>query len=128
MTTTKAQLEHFIEQQQTHIERLEGIIADLRTDREIFTKQIENLQDALIAIKSPEAYHDMRMDRLGMPDQLSPEERAEAKQRTEIEQRWLRELEEDTFKSPDDIIDGLSRIVAVEGIKSSSSLHGNSES
>jgi peptidoglycan hydrolase CwlO-like protein len=125
--TSKAQLEEFLKIYQSQIKTLEGIITDLRTDGETKTKQIMNLQEALIAIKSPEAYHDQRMDELGAPDEMSKAQKAEVKLRLETEQAWIRELEGPTFKTANDITDLLGGILMGEATQSES-IHGNTES
>ena len=126
---TKSQLEDIIEVYQSQIKTLEGIVADLRSDKETINLQLERLQDALVNIRAPEAYRDHRMDRMGEdPDAMSPEEKARQKKTLEIEQGWVRGVEEPLFSSGEDLENLLGPVILTSINQDAASLHGNDES
>ena len=127
MPTTKAQLEESLRSSQETVELLKGIIIDLRADRKPLIEQVERLQDALIAVSSPEAYRDQRMDKLGDPDEISPEQKTKAAMRKQVEMEWLQGMEKNMFQSADDIFDLLGGVIMEDATKSES-IHRNTES
>jgi hypothetical protein len=99
----------------------------------------KNLMDAFLAVKSPEAYRDMVMDRERVasvgPDPLDLHKRSLVAKTTEA---WLQGLERPMFSSPEDIETYLVKQDQMRKLQDdlgpeaaefeTKSLHGNSES
>jgi len=110
----------------------------LRQENERLREQNKSLQEALIATTSPVAYQNQLAARLAAEEADDPE-RGEQKNEDAFLERYLREMEASTFKSPDEFIsfinakrpsplqekleDAVARPPALN-----SSLHGNTES
>jgi hypothetical protein len=88
-------------------------------------KQVERLQEALIAKESPIAYAQMRMDQANAEDPVDLEERERIKERNEFARRYAARIEEPFFIDADDMISKLSQVI---GVPTPKSLHGNEES
>jgi hypothetical protein len=117
--------------QKREIELLREQIGELKQDRLELKGQLQSTQEALIAKESPEAYRDQKYE----ADLAAAEEPTEAEQeasrlqrkRAEIAGRYLVEMESDLFKSPDDMIQILTRGTGAP-LSETASLHGNDES
>jgi len=106
---------------------LKDRIAELSREKESLMKQNFDLQNALMSIRSPEAYRDMQRDMI--PIDPRDEELLE-KQRVYANMlpKALKAIEGPIFDGIDDMIKSLGVVISRdEGIKSES-LHQNSES
>ncbi len=125
--STKAEKE-ILEAYKSQLNLLNGIITDLREEKAEYQLQISRMQEALIAIRAPEAYRDQRADRLGEPDR-DPVEVERQKAKREVEQEWLNGIESPTFRNGEELQDLLSGVLFAEASENSSvSIHGNNES
>lgn len=108
-----------------YLEERKEEILDLR-------KQLKYTQEALIAKESPEAYKIQKYEE-EMANNQNSLTKEEIKQRkklietTKIAGDYINEIENPLFKDPDDMIQGLTRIVGVP-LSEDYSLHGNDES
>jgi hypothetical protein len=100
----------------------------LREERDVLFKRVDSLQDALIAVKSPESYQMLQNDRAvhSFPSQ-------DMTGATET-QKFIQDLtaaqEGPLFKDRDDFMRMVGQLETkqLEGASDSSSVHGNSES
>jgi 4-diphosphocytidyl-2C-methyl-D-erythritol kinase len=126
----KAELEEnvtFLKQQN---EFLQELISTIKEEKESYKLQVEKLQDALIATRSPEAYRDIRADRVETttPDLKEVEKR---KQRADLERQYVNSIEEPTFRTAEEMDDLVSELIfkkSADEIMTGKSIHGNSES
>lgn len=117
--------------QKREIEMLREQLDELKQDRLELKGQLKSTQEALIAKESPEAYRDQKYEAdLAAQEEPTDEEREaiiKQRQRAEIASRYLTEMESDLFKSPDDMIQILTRGTGTP-LSETASLHGNDES
>ena len=87
-------------------------------------KQVDRLQEALVAATAPRAYEQIQMDKV---EPNVPDPRREQK---EIEDRvlkdYLESVEGPTFKDADDLVASLGAMIGIN--PGTDSLHSNSES
>ena len=125
---TKQEMGEIVQILKDQINYLKSELVKAREEKETLQKQIVRLTDGIMSIRSPMAYQDMRSDVLGTPaETLTPEEKSRAETRKRIQDTFIRSMEEDTFKTPeeiDDLLEGALR----KGAGKTKSLHGNSES
>jgi formate-dependent nitrite reductase cytochrome c552 subunit len=117
--------------QKREIELLREQLGELKQDRLELKNQLRATQEALIAKESPEAYRDQKYEADQAAQEEPTDEEREAvikqRQRAEIAGRYLTEMESDLFKSPDDMIQILTRGTGAP-LSETASLHGNDES
>ena len=92
-------------------------------------KQVERLQDAVLAVQHPTAYRQLKDDEYAAaePEGGFLELSAEQQQRQDVHQKYLQQIEEPTFIDADDMIEGL-KFLSGKGSLESKSVHGNDES
>lgn len=108
--------------------RLEAEVEHLRDENAFLRRNVEKLQEALYAKESPLAYEQMKMDEaaLGTPyDGFSEEEIERRKREAEITKQYLASLEEPMFRSAEDMV---SKLTKVMGAPVPTSIHENEES
>ncbi|MCI0561472.1 MAG: hypothetical protein MN733_23540 [Nitrososphaera sp.] len=88
----------------------------------LIQNSLDKAYEALTAKESPEAYRDRIVSQ--PPRELTAEEKR-ARLVAEANRQLLNETESDLFKSPDDMISQLQRVLGGPTLKS---LHGNEES
>jgi len=86
------------------------------------TQSLDRAYEALVAKEAPEAYRDRKLEEPPRP--LTFEEKR-LRALAEANRQLLTETESDLFKSPEDMISTLQRVLGGPSLKS---LHGNSES
>lgn len=105
--------------------KVSDLEARLIEENDRLIKQVERLQEALVAKESPIAYAQMRMDQANADNPDDLEERQRMKERNEFARRYAASIEEPFFVDADDMIAKLSGIV---GMPTPKSLHDNEES
>lgn len=91
-------------------------------------KQVDRLQDAVLAVQHPEAYRELKDDEyLSTHSEGYLEASDEAKKKQEYFNRYLEEVENPTFSTVDDMLDSLKFLSGSSNLKSKS-LHDNDES
>ena len=123
---TKQELQEIVSVYKDQINFLKEQVADLRVEEETLQKQLFILQDGILNIRSPLAYADMRADEHGIPD-VPEKEQLAAKERNKVIAEHLRNLEEPTFSSVEEMTDVLAREVFKE-FDVTTPLHHNEES
>lgn len=96
----------------------------LLKENESLKKQIERLQEALIAKESPVAYQQMQVDKLDYESEV-PEDLTKLKEEAEFIRRAAIAQEQPFFADAEDMVSKLSAIV---GINPPDSIHDNEES
>lgn len=109
------------------IEFLKTQIEELREEKIELRKQVLALQDALMNIRAPAAYEDLRRDRIPIDEENMESAKANKRFYEEILPGHIKNIEEPMFKDPEDMIRTLSSVMSEQGLKSES-LHNNSES
>lgn len=87
-------------------------------------KQVERLQEALVASVAPRAYDQIQMDK-AEPSATDPK-RAQKEEEDRVLKEYMEAVEGPTFKDADDLISSLGALIGVN--PGSDSIHGNSES
>ena len=116
------------------VELLREMIAEHKADKLDLKRQLRHTQDALIAKESPEAYRD-KMYAEEQAEYADPESTLDSQRelmrqqgvRANAASRYLQETESPLFKSPEDMIQQLTRGTGVP-MAQGGSLHGNEES
>ena len=108
------------------VEFFKNQVVNLKEEKELLQKQNFNLQDALVAIRSPEAYRDLQRDNVPINPLIAEEMKKQQVYATYLP-KYLKTLEGPTFENVDDMIKTLGGVISEEGIKSES-IHGNTES
>lgn len=98
-----------------------------REDKKALQIQVLKLEDALIAIRAPQAYADLTADRGVNESDWTDEDRETAKQVYAVEQAYLRNIEEPIFQNADEMTDMLKSTL-IKDRTESTSLHDNDES
>jgi uncharacterized coiled-coil protein SlyX len=93
-------------------------------------KQVDKLQDSLLAVQHPDAYRELKNDEILLQEPPEPtEEEMEYRNRKGEEAKILKEYldssEGPLFKDADEMMDSLVRIV---GVPEPGSIHDNDES
>lgn len=94
-------------------------------------KQIDKLQEALIAIQSPLAYGEMKYDeRTAGSDRssMTAEQRENNSLREEVTRTWFQNMEGNLWNSPDEMIDSLMNLGGKTPGMETEPLHENEES
>ena len=87
-------------------------------------KQVERLQEALVASVAPRAYDQIQMDK---SEPSEPDtKRAQRDEEDRVLKEYMEAVEGPTFKDADDLVASLSALIGVNPGKDS--LHSNSES
>lgn len=87
-------------------------------------KQVERLQEALVASVAPRAYDQIQMDKV---DTTEPDpKRAIKEEEDRVLKEYMEAVEGPTFKDADDLISSLGALIGVNPGRDS--LHSNSES
>jgi len=126
---TKEQLGEMLAVYKDQVAFLKVELEESRKREEKFNEQVYRLQDALMSIRAPAAYRDMKNDQ-GIPDasaELTEARQKEAKLLS-IQAQYARQMEGDIFKSQADIEDLMNTVLLAGNKVGSKSLHGNSES
>jgi len=115
--------------QKEQITLLKEQLAEAKTRENKLTAQVDRLQDGLMAIRSPEAYKDMRADQ---GEYTISAEQADFQKKEmhirKIRESYLRAMEGNALKTGEDL-DALMESVITRGhVAQSKSLHGNAES
>src|SRR3989304_502253 len=109
---TKQEMGEIVQLLKEQISYLKIELEKAREEKESLQKQVVRLTDGIMSIRSPQAYMDMRNDLLGTSlETYSPEEKARAEARKRIQDGFIRGLEEDTFKTPEEIDDMLEGVL-----------------
>ncbi len=110
------------------LELLRDRIQELQHEKSTLATQLMHTQQALIAKESPEAYRDQQYDKEqeGVTSEQQEQTRQQM-QRGAIATQYLNEMESSLFKSPEDMIQMLTRSTGVP-LSETTSLHGNDES
>ncbi len=101
-------------------------VKSLREEKDLLQQQIFNLQNGLMAVRSPEAYRDMQRDNVEI-DPLAAAELEKQKVYARLLPKHLKAIESPIFDNVDDMIKALGGVLSEGGIKSES-LHENAES
>lgn len=91
-------------------------------------KQVDRLQNAVLAVHHPEAYRSVRDDEFAAEAAIEPigeEKRKETKEENDIIKNHIENMEGPLFKDVEDMMDLLGKRV---GIPVESSVHDNDES
>jgi hypothetical protein len=87
-------------------------------------KQVERLQEALVASVAPRAYDQIQMDKV---DTTDPDpKRAIKEEEDRVLKEYMEAVEGPTFKDADDLVSSLGALIGVNPGRDS--LHSNSES
>jgi hypothetical protein len=113
---------------EAQVETLELRLTDSRDDNKELRAMLARAQDALIAKEAPEAYRDHKIAEYEANHEMTEAEiEAVAKQklRSDTNRQYLEQIEQPMFKSPEDMIEILTR---PQQVPTDGSLHENSES
>ena len=113
---------------EAQVETLELRLADRSEENKDLRNMLSRAQDALIAKEAPEAYRDHKIAEYEANHELTEEEvelAAKQKRRAETNSKYLEQLEQPLFKTPDEMIEILTR---PQEVPSGGSLHENNES
>jgi uncharacterized protein YhaN len=113
---------------EAQVETLELRLSDRSEENKDLRNMLARAQDALIAKEAPEAYRDQKIAEYEANHEMTAAEieaAAKQKKRAETNSAYLEQLEQPLFKSPDEMIELLTRPQEVPG---SGSLHENNES
>jgi hypothetical protein len=125
---TKADLEDMAQLYKDQVEFYRSQIGELRDMNKELRDQNIRLQEAIMAVRAPEAYRDLIADRIE-PMNYDQEAVEKGKKISEIQTQHLANLENDLFKSADDMVQMLAPTLFEGDIgPASKSLHDNSES
>lgn len=124
---TKKEYEDLLEIYKGNLKLLQDQIQELREDKSKLQNQLFNLQNGLMAVRSPEAYRDMRADQGESTPAMDPEVAEKNRIYKEVQTRHLENIEGDLFTDADDMINMLSGPLN-SGAMESKSIHGNDES
>ena len=100
-----------------------------RSREEKLTSQVEKLQDGIMAIRSPDAYKDMRADEREYT--ISAEQADFQKKEMhirKIRESYLRAMEGNALKTGEDLDALMESVITLGHVAQSKSLHGNAES
>jgi len=126
---TKQEIGEVLEAFKSQITFLKEELVQSRSREEKLTSQVEKLQDGIMAIRSPDAYKDMRADEREYT--ISAEQADFQKKEMhirKIRESYLRAMEGNALKTGEDL-DALMESVITRGhVAQSKSLHGNAES
>jgi len=113
---------------QTKIEFLEKQLEITQEDKETLNAQILKLQDAMMSVKAPEAYQDMRFKEFeDNQDPVSKELKEKARIVQDLTTQYINECENPLFTSKQDLEDLITSGL-IKDIPTTPSLHGNDES
>lgn len=104
------------------LELLKEQLADKDKQITSLTQSLDRAWEALTAKEAPEAYRDRKLEEPPRP--LTPDEKR-MRAVAEANRQLLTETEGDLFKSPEDMISTLQRVLGGPSLKS---LHGDNES
>lgn len=126
---TKQELSEVLEAYKSQISFLKEELAQARAREEKLTAQVDRLQNGLMAVRSPEAYQDMRADERE-PSVTVEQADAVKKERDirRIRESYIRAIEGNALQTGEDLDIMLKSVLARGGAMKSKSMHGNSES
>lgn len=125
---TKQDLQEKVELYKDQILFLKEQLDTVREEKEQYRQQVERLQDAIINIKAPEAYLDMKRDMSAIPE-ISKEEIEKRQRMQEVQDQYIRSIEEPLFRNGDDLDLMIKSGLAKDAVSSEDiSIHGNDES
>lgn len=123
---TKKEQEELLQMYKDQIEFFKNELYAAREKIAEYQKQNFDLQSALMSVRAPEAYNDMKRDSIQIPEsQLSEEERIERQIMTEMLPKHLQMIEKPLFESAEDMQRALSPLIEP---KKSKPIHNNEES
>lgn len=126
---TKKDQEEMIQLYKDQLEFFKTRYEEVKAENVKLQEQNFILQEGLLNIRAPEAYHDMQRDRIPFDPGASPEDRERRKVYREEVERHLQNIERPIFETPDDMEHFMNQVLGQEGpAVASESLHGNSES
>ena len=124
----KKEVERELFQADAQIELLKGQLAACEADRAELRAQVTKLQDALIAVRAPEAYRDQQFAREDAnKTPLSDDFQERNRINKQVTEEYLRMCEGSLLRSPEDLDDLLAKSL-MRTVKQPASLHGNDES
>ena len=126
---TKADLEEQVQLYKEQMTFLREQLEDAREERNEYRLQVDKLQDALINIRAPDAYRDMKADELAPEEYITDVARSRQQQLQEATGRIMRQIEEPLFVDGNDLDDLLMTALNRDSVPSEAvSIHGNNES
>ena len=115
--------------QKEQITLLKEQLAEAKQRENKLTAQVDRLQDGLMAIRSPEAYKDMRADQ---GEYTISAEQADFQKKEmhirKIRESYLRAMEGNALKTGEDLDALMESVITLGHVAQSKSLHGNAES
>jgi hypothetical protein len=124
----KAELQARLLELEKQVAVKDNLLNQKTEEVEHLRKQVDRLQDAVLAVQHPEAYRQLKDDEyLSEHPEGYLEASEEAKQKQEYFNRYLEEVENPTFTDVSDMLDSLKFLSGSSNLKSKS-LHGNEES
>ncbi len=125
---TKQDLEEKLNLFKEQIEFLKEQLLAAREDKESYVSQVGKLQDALINIRAPDAYRDMKADE-GVPDPAMGEYMEREMQVQKYLDRYANDIEKPLFQSGEELQAWLEgTLMETSNVTEPSSLHNNEES
>lgn len=121
---TKKEISDMLQIYKDQIDFYRNRLSESQKEKEELRKQNFDLQNALMSIRAPEAYRDMKRDNSPY-EELSHEEKVRQKALSEMLPKHLNNIEKRLFETPEDMMAALSS--AIEPPRPQS-LHDNSES
>jgi len=115
--------------QKEQITLLKEQLAEAKQREDKLTAQVERLQDGVMAIRSPDAYKDMRSD---AREYTVPEGYVEAQKKDmqlrRIRESYLRAMEGNALQTGEDLDIMIQSVISRGHVAQSKSPHGNAES
>ncbi len=125
---SKRDVERELDVSQVKIEMLEKQLAAAQDDKEVLNAQILKLQDAVLSVRTPDAYQDMKFKELESErEPISAEKRERNRIYKEVTEMYLNECENHLFKSEEDLDDMITAGL-IRDAPELQSTHGNDES
>ena len=126
--TAKRDVERELIFSEAKVQMLEARVESLQGDKDTLNTQVLKLQEALMSVNAPDAYHDMRAekDEAGRPP-IDEKEVEKRKIMSEYMTEYLNSLDKPLFQSKDDLEDLISSGL-MRDVEGPESLHGNDES
>ena len=125
---SKRDVERELDVSQVKIEMLEKQLAAAQDDKEVLNAQILKLQDAVLSVRTPDAYQDMKFKELESErEPISAEKRERNRIYKEVTEMYLNECENPLFKSAEDLDDMITAGL-IRDAPELQSTHGNDES
>jgi len=123
-----AKLDDIVNVYREQVELLKGQLDSTKEQNVELLKRVGVLQDAIIAVKAPEAYRDFRADTATDAPSMDAEMIARQRAMADARNEHLAMIERPLFSNGDDMIEVLERTVLGGAEITGKSLHGNDES